>query len=357
MQEEDLEIIRNEANASPQRYEEWDPTERFRHEYYQRHPDEHPTHGREAVEEAVETPPITRHQTTASSSSSSSFSSTDDNARLEEVRTAHSSHTEAAARRTATGTNSTGLARVDTNGHPIALSRIQTARSQHLQTVGTRQTTAGRQPTRTSTRYSKPLPEFGGGKPYPPSLPAREEYVVEFDGIDDPLHAQNWPLSTKLYLGAILAFDALAATMGSSIFSPGIGAVAKEFGVIQEVGTLGTTLFVFGYAFGPLLWAPFSELYGRRPPIVIAAFGFSIFSIAVAVGKDLQTIMISRFFAGLFGSCPLAVVAAIFADMFSNKVRGLAVAVFSACVFCGPLFAPFIGGFITTSYLGWRYAA
>lgn len=103
------------------------------------------------------------------------------------------------------------------------------------------------------------------------------------------------------------------------------------------------------------MWAPFSELYGRKTPLILAAFGFSVFSIAVAVGKDLQTVLICRFFAGLFGSCPLAVVAAVFADMFNNKLRGLAVAVFSAMVFMGPLLAPFIGGFITISYLGWRW--
>ena len=80
-----------------------------------------------------------------------------------------------------------------------------------------------------------------------------------------------------------------------------------------------------------------------------------MFAIGVAAAKDVQTVMICRFFDGLFGSCPLAVVAAAFADMFSNRTRGLAVAVFSATVFMGPLLAPFIGGFITTSYLGWRW--
>ena len=94
--------------------------------------------------------------------------------------------------------------------------------------------------------------------------------------------------------------------------------------------------------------APFSELYGRRLPLVIGAFGFGIFAIAVATAKDLQTVMIGRFFGGLFGSCPLAVVAAAFADMFNNKVRGLAVAVFAACVFMGPLMAPFVSFFFST---------
>jgi MFS transporter, DHA1 family, multidrug resistance protein len=41
--------------------------------------------------------------------------------------------------------------------------------------------------------------------------------------------------------------------------------------------------------------------------------------------------------------------------MFDNKSRGLAITVFSMTVFTGPLLAPFIGGFITESYLGWRW--
>jgi DHA1 family multidrug resistance protein-like MFS transporter len=112
---------------------------------------------------------------------------------------------------------------------------------------------------------------------------------------------------------------------------------------------------VLGYAFGPIIWAPFSELYGRRLPILISQFGFGIFCIAVATAANVQTVMLGRFFSGLFGSCPLAVVAAIFADIYSNETRGLAVACFSATVFMGPLLAPFIGGFIETSYLGWRW--
>lgn len=85
-------------------------------------------------------------------------------------------------------------------------------------------------------------------------------------------------------------------------------------------------------------------------------FGFSIFSIGTAVAKDLQTVMICRFFTGVFGSCPLAVVAAVFSDMFDNRTRGLAITVFSMTVFSSPLLAPFIGGFtVLNRHLGWRW--
>lgn len=48
-------------------------------------------------------------------------------------------------------------------------------------------------------------------------------------------------------------------------------------------------------------------------------------------------------------------VGAVFADMFNNSERGVAITVFSVTVFSGPMLAPFIGGFITMSYLGWRW--
>ncbi|KAK3616208.1 hypothetical protein LTR56_026100, partial [Elasticomyces elasticus] len=238
----------------------------------------------------------------------------------------------------------------DLERHPTALSRIQTQRSQHSQTIGASLR------SRTNTRNSKkPLPEFGAGKPYPPPLPEREEYVVEFTGADDPLHAQNWPLKKKLPIAAVLGFVTLTAAFGSSIFSAAIGSVAEVFHVSREVGILGVSLYVLGFATGPLLWAPISELYGRRYPLLISSFGFSIFSIAVAVGKDIQTVFICRFFAGFFGACPLTTVGAVFADMFNNRERGMAVTVFSMAVFAGPLLATFIGGFIDMSYLGWRW--
>ena len=159
----------------------------------------------------------------------------------------------------------------------------------------------------------------------------------------------------RILTATMLGYTTVVSAFTSSIFSAATRAVAGQFHVSTEVGVLGVSLYVLGFATGPILWAPLSELKGRRLPIVIAMFGFSLFQAAAATGKDLQTVLLSRFFGGLFGACPLAVVAAVFSDMFNNKTRGLAITVFSMMVFTGPLLAPFIGGFITQSYLGWRW--
>lgn len=269
---------------------------------------------------------------------------------IERVLTASSSSTSSAASADFRRNMSRVSTQPDLERHPTELSRIETQRSQHASTVG-----SGLR-SRASTRASrKPLPAFGAGKPYPPPLPAMEEYVVEFDGPQDPLHAQNWPFRKKVLTAAMLGYTTMTSAFTSSIFSAATIIIARDYHVGTEVGLLGTTLYVLGFAFGPTLWAPLSELKGRRLPIVIAMFGFSVFSIGCATGKDIQTIMICRFFSGFFGACPLAVVAAVFSDMFDNKSRGIAITIFSMAVFTGPLLAPFIGGFIAESYLGWRW--
>ncbi|KAJ5812598.1 hypothetical protein N7474_008899 [Penicillium riverlandense] len=268
------------------------------------------------------------HSSSVSSSSSSSSSSQDAMDYLSRVQTAHSQR-------------GAGLER-----HPTALSRIATQRSQHTATVG-----AGLKP-----RVSrKPLPEFGAGKAYPPLLPAREEYVVEFVGPDDPLHPQNWPTMKKIATAVMLAYTTFNATFTSSIYSTATSVISPEFHVSTEVGTLGLSLYVLGFATGPILWAPLSELRGRRLPILIAMFGFTVFQFGVATAKDLQTVMLCRFFGGFFGACPIAVVAATFSDIFDNRVRGLAITLFTMTVFTGPLFGSTVGGFIVQSHLGWRW--
>jgi DHA1 family multidrug resistance protein-like MFS transporter len=113
-----------------------------------------------------------RPTTSDTTSSTSSSSSVDYDPQLHTLR---SRATEVDLERHATRTSD-------------ALSRINTQRLQHALTVGE---SVKSHPSRA------PLPPFGAGKPYPPPLPAREDYVVEFDGQDDPLYPQNWSLGKK----------------------------------------------------------------------------------------------------------------------------------------------------------------
>ncbi|EPX75141.1 spermidine family transporter [Schizosaccharomyces octosporus yFS286] len=182
-----------------------------------------------------------------------------------------------------------------------------------------------------------------------------EDFIVDLNGPNDPSLAQNWSLRIKLQNVAVMGCACLWVSFGSSSFSGAVPAVMMNYHVGRTVAILGISLYVMGFASGPLFWAPMSEAFGRRRPMIIAVFIFSIFQIAVATAKDIQTVMICRFFCGFFGSSPVTTVAGSFSDMFSARTRGLVIATYAAIIFNGPLVSPIVGGFIGKSYLGWRW--
>lgn len=66
---------------------------------------------------------------------------------------------------------------------------------------------------------------------------------------------------------ALLTF---AVYVGSSIYSAGIAgpnSIMSEFDVSMTTALVGLTVFVLGYGFSPMLWAPLSEFpnIGRLP--------------------------------------------------------------------------------------------
>lgn len=144
-------------------------------------------------------------------------------------------------------------------------------------------------------------------------------------------------------------------SFNSAVFAPGISSASQELGVSSEVGTLGTTLFVLGFALGPVIWAPGSELRGRKWPLTAAMLLGGIFTIACAAAKDIQTLVICRFFAGMCAASQLTVVPGVLADVYDNTYRGVAIQFYALAVFGGPFIAPPVGGFIATSSLGWRW--
>ncbi|MCJ1229926.1 hypothetical protein MMC12_006597 [Toensbergia leucococca] len=185
----------------------------------------------------------------------------------------------------------------------------------------------------------------------------KDPNVIEFDAPDDPYNPQNMALWKKWVYAAILGSMTLVVTFASSVFSTATMVTADEFGVASEVTTLGTAMFVLGFSFGPVIWGPMSELYGRKVPLFVGYVIFIIFQIPVGVAQNLETILVCRFLAGTAAAAPLAIVGGYLADFFDPVKRGLAVAVFAAATFVGPILGPIVGGFITQSYLGWRWTA
>ncbi|XHG05771.1 hypothetical protein AWENTII_008984 [Aspergillus wentii] len=141
---------------------------------------------------------------------------------------------------------------------------------------------------------------------------------------------------------------ALAGALGSSILSSASAEIAEYTGVKSEVTSLTVALFVLGWAFGPLLWAPISEVYGRRigmlPPFLV----MGCFTIGTGFSRNASSILLTRFIGGIFASAPISNVPAALGDMWSPEVRGIAMAFVSICISGGPTLGPIIGAAVVS---------
>ena len=72
----------------------------------------------------------------------------------------------------------------------------------------------------------------------------KDPNLVEFDGPDDPGNPMNWSRTKKWTVTLVMAFLTFVITFASSVFSTATYVTALEFGVSDEVMTLGTSLFV-----------------------------------------------------------------------------------------------------------------
>lgn len=113
---------------------------------------------------------------------------------------------------------------------------------------------------------------------------------------------------------------------------------------------------VQGYIFGFLTFGPLSERFGRKWPLLTGVIISSLFSLMPALSRDISVVLLGRFFAGLFGVAPVAVLGGVISDCWAMAHRGIAMAAAVCVVFSGPTFGPVVGGLIVGSErLDWRW--
>lgn len=143
--------------------------------------------------------------------------------------------------------------------------------------------------------------------------------------------------------------------MGSSIASNEMSALQNVFDVPDGPETiLPATTFLIGFVLGPLVFAPLSEQYGRRPILISTLCLYIIFTMACALAPNWAAFLVFRLLSGTFASPPMSVTGGSIADVFDEKVsRGKANVYWSTGTLLGPLAGPVISGY-TYSY-SWQW--
>ncbi|KAK9462703.1 major facilitator superfamily domain-containing protein [Lipomyces oligophaga] len=183
-----------------------------------------------------------------------------------------------------------------------------------------------------------------------------ENYLVDFEGPDDPFNPLNWPFRKRAYTTFAYALCTFGPQTSSSMYGQVSAQIGEQYHVSSLVATLGVSTFLIGVGFGPMFFAPISEVYGRRMGVLVPFFFSGIFAIGCGAADNLQTIMLMRFFQGLFGGAPIANTGGVLGDIWRPQTRAIALVFYSFVVTGGPPIGPVIGAaFGTLGAHGWRW--
>ncbi|TCD61996.1 hypothetical protein EIP91_007636 [Steccherinum ochraceum] len=179
--------------------------------------------------------------------------------------------------------------------------------------------------------------------------------VVDWDGPDDPANPKNWTFKRKWVVTAIVSCFTFISPVSSSMMAPASETIAAQFHVTSPVITaMMTSMFVLGYAFGPLFLGPLSEIYGRSRVLQLSNLWYAAWNLGCGFAQDKNQLIVFRLMAGLGGSAPLSIGGGVIGDCWRTEERGKAIALYSLAPLLGPSLGPLIGAWITQRTT-WRW--
>ncbi|SHO58606.1 multidrug effflux MFS transporter [Vibrio quintilis] len=150
-------------------------------------------------------------------------------------------------------------------------------------------------------------------------------------------------------LGALTAFGPFATDM----YLSGFQAIADDFHTqISEV-QLSLSTFFIGMAIGQLIYGPLIDKYGRKKPLMLGIFLFTLCSVFALIAPDIHLFNGLRFFQAVGGCAGMIISRAVIKDLFDEQEAAQVLSVMMIVQSLGPILAPVIGGYLF-SWCGWQ---
>ncbi|KAI0430090.1 major facilitator superfamily domain-containing protein [Xylaria sp. FL1042] len=181
-----------------------------------------------------------------------------------------------------------------------------------------------------------------------PNIPAgtAEAAIPDSPDLSRYVNPLWWPNARKNVMVAVSCVGTLGTAYAAGAYSPPLDLIAAELRTTREIALLGVTTFCLGFAYAPMILAPFSETHGRYPIFAVAGIVFTVFQAVCGVVTNVPGMLLARFFTGVGGSVFSTMVGGVISDLYDNHARNTPMAIFSMSVLIGTGLGPLISSII-----------
>ncbi|XRM45271.1 hypothetical protein ABZX51_008371 [Aspergillus tubingensis] len=166
---------------------------------------------------------------------------------------------------------------------------------------------------------------------------AANQTEIDWEGDADPSNPMNWSSWYRWCHIVVISLLTFVTSLGSSMLAPAVPDVMRSLGSDNaELESFVVSIYVIGFALGPLITAPMSEIYGRSIVYHLSNVLFLGATIGCALSTNVGMFLAFRLISGCAGVTPLALGGGSIGDLMAPEKMGTAMAIWGL----GSLVAP-----------------
>jgi len=152
-----------------------------------------------------------------------------------------------------------------------------------------------------------------------------------------------------VFLGALAAFPPISIDLAL----PALVEIERGLGSTGSQAGLTLSLFMAGFAAGPVVYGPLSDSRGRKPVLLLGLVLFTAGGIASALAPSIYALLGARLLQGLGAGAGMTIAMAMVRDLFAGAAMQRRLAAITVVANVAPIVAPSLGvGLLAAA--GWR---
>lgn len=160
------------------------------------------------------------------------------------------------------------------------------------------------------------------------------------------MSSQNFVLPALWLIVLIVGLPQLSET----VYTPSLPDIAHALQTSDAMVEYTLTIYLFAFAIGTLFWGKISDVFGRKPCLILGFLIFVLGCIGCYYSPSIEWLMFSRFVQAFGGSTGSVLGQAICRDAFHGPALGKVYSSVGASLAIFPAIGPVIGGFIAQDF-------
>lgn len=157
----------------------------------------------------------------------------------------------------------------------------------------------------------------------------------------------------RLFLSLILGLAGIGSSFAMPVYWPALSKLAEAFDTTENRINYSITSYLVLQATSPVFISSLSDVFGRRPIIMLCLLGGVGFNIALACTTQYWCLILFRSLLALFVAPLISITIASVGDLTTKRDRGVLTTITAGLTLTGQAIAPLLGAVMETVW-SWR---